>query len=92
MGNWKIEISAINVAWVLHLALFFCVFFFLVLSVFIFVLMLLLPTDINECISGEHDCHSLASCTNTERSFSCSCNYPYIGDGKSCIPKGKYSM
>ncbi|XP_020631091.1 uromodulin-like, partial [Orbicella faveolata] len=29
-------------------------------------------------------CHSLASCTNTVGSFSCSCNHPYTGDGKTC--------
>ena len=42
--------------------------------------------DINECASGTHNCHSsLASCTNTVGSFSCTCSSPYIGDGKTCI-------
>ncbi|CAH3167888.1 unnamed protein product [Pocillopora meandrina] len=44
------------------------------------------PEDIDECASGVHNCHSSASCTNTVGSFKCSCNKPYIGDGKSCIP------
>ena len=45
--------------------------------------------DIDECARGTHNCHSsLASCTNTAGSFSSSCNGPYIGDGKTCIPYG----
>ena len=40
--------------------------------------------DIDECVSGVHNCHSSASCTNTVGSFSCSCNHPYTGDGKTC--------
>ena len=46
--------------------------------------------DIDECTSGTHNCHSsLASCTNTAGSFSCTCNSPYRGDGKTCnLPSG----
>ena len=41
--------------------------------------------DIDECSHGTHNCHSsLASCTNTVGSFSCSCNNPYTGDGRTC--------
>ena len=49
--------------------------------------------DIDECASGTHNCHSsLASCTNTVGSFSCTCNSPYLGDGRSCyIPSGDNS-
>ena len=49
--------------------------------------------DIDECTSGTHNCHSsLASCTNTVGSFSCTCNSPYFGDGRSCyIPSGDNS-
>ena len=51
----------------------------------------LMLVDINECVSGAHDCHSVASCTNTIGSFSCSCNHPYTGDGKTCrLVAGKY--
>ena len=44
----------------------------------------LLPTVIDECVSGVHDCHSSASCTNTVGSYTCTCNRPYVGDGKTC--------
>lgn len=55
---------------------------------------LLVITDIDECASGVHDCHSSASCTNTVGSFTCSCNHPFTGDGKTCrhSASGKYSM
>jgi len=42
------------------------------------------PTDIDECVSGVHDCHSSASCTNTVGSYTCSCNHPLSGDRKTC--------
>ena len=46
--------------------------------------------DIDECASGTHNCHSsLASCKNTVGSFSCSCNNPYTGNGRTCnLPSG----
>ena len=46
--------------------------------------------DVDECASGTHNCHSsLASCTNTVGSFSCSCNNPYTGNGRTCnLPSG----
>ena len=43
-----------------------------------------LPTDIDECVSGVHDCHRSASCTNTVGSYTCTCNHPLSGDGKTC--------
>ena len=47
--------------------------------------------DIDECTSSVNDCHSSASCTNTAGSFSCSCNHPYTGNGKTCrLVAGKY--
>ena len=50
-------------------------------------------TDIDECVSGVHDCHSSASCTNTVGSYKCSCDQPYIGDGKTCkMSSGEYSV
>ena len=50
----------------------------------------LLPPVIDECVSGAHDCHRLASCTNTVGSYTCTCNQPYTGDGKTCSAPGKY--
>ena len=43
-----------------------------------------ISADIDECTSGVNDCHKLASCKNTEGSYSCSCQPPYAGDGKNC--------
>ncbi|KAL9954064.1 hypothetical protein ACROYT_G041555 [Oculina patagonica] len=41
-------------------------------------------TDIDECLANTHDCDSLATCTNTDGSFTCACNVGYTGNGKSC--------
>ena len=47
--------------------------------------------DVDECVQGSHDCfQSLASCSNTDGSFKCSCNDGYTGDGKTyCQPTSK---
>ena len=47
--------------------------------------------DLDECVQGLHDClQSLASCSNTDGSFKCSCNDGYTGDGTTyCHPTGK---
>ena len=44
-------------------------------------------TDIDECTTRTHNCHSQATCTNTAGSYSCACNQPYTGDGRSCTAK-----
>ncbi|KAI8495164.1 hypothetical protein Bbelb_271500 [Branchiostoma belcheri] len=41
-------------------------------------------TDINECTTGRHNCHSLATCTNTVGSFRCACRTGYSGNGVTC--------
>ena len=41
-------------------------------------------TDIDECTANAHDCHLDATCSNTDGSFTCSCNQGYSGDGKQC--------
>ena len=56
---------------------------FIMYFVFVFVFLFML-IDIDECVRGLNDCHSSASCTNTVGSFSCSCNHPFKGDGKTC--------
>ena len=38
--------------------------------------------DINECNSSP--CSAQATCTNTDGSFQCSCDFGYTGDGFSC--------
>ena len=40
--------------------------------------------DINECTDASHLCSSYATCTNTDGSYSCSCNTSYSGDGLAC--------
>ena len=40
--------------------------------------------DIDECKTGNDNCHENAQCTNTEGSFTCSCNPGYAGDGTEC--------
>ena len=37
--------------------------------------------DIDEC-QLQNRCYSLATCSNTEGSFSCECKEGYIGDGR----------
>ncbi|KAI5629830.1 sushi, von Willebrand factor type A, EGF and pentraxin domain-containing protein 1 isoform X1 [Silurus asotus] len=39
--------------------------------------------DMDECALGS-DCDENASCHNTDGSYTCTCIYPFTGDGKSC--------
>ena len=39
---------------------------------------------INECALGTDNCNANAACTDTEGSFTCSCNSGYQGDGVTC--------
>eukprot|EP00063_Salmo_salar_P087678 XP_014062513.1 PREDICTED: sushi, von Willebrand factor type A, EGF and pentraxin domain-containing protein 1-like isoform X2 [Salmo salar] len=39
--------------------------------------------DVDECALGS-DCDEHASCQNTDGSYTCTCIYPYTGDGKNC--------
>ena len=46
-----------------------------------------IPIDIDECASGEHDCHVNAECLNTEGTFYCTCSEGYFGSGTVCMSK-----
>ena len=49
---------------------------------------LLIYADINECDHDDgNNCHENAQCTNTEGSFTCSCQPGYTGDGINCTSK-----
>ena len=43
-----------------------------------------LPTDVDECKSGNHDCNVNGTCLNTAGYFECVCNDGYYGDGRIC--------
>ena len=51
------------------------------------VTVLCLVADIPECERELDDCDPNANCTNTEGSFTCSCNPGYTGDGVNCTSK-----
>ena len=41
--------------------------------------------DVSECgTNGTNNCHSNATCTNSEGIFSCSCDTGFQGNGTSC--------
>ncbi|CAH3181644.1 unnamed protein product, partial [Porites lobata] len=40
--------------------------------------------QVNECITGEHNCDANADCNDTEGSFECTCKPGYYGNGVNC--------
>uniref|UniRef100_A0A0G4IE73 Uncharacterized protein n=1 Tax=Chromera velia CCMP2878 TaxID=1169474 RepID=A0A0G4IE73_9ALVE len=46
-----------------------------------FILYSNISANTDECATGTHNCHSLAACTDSHGSFSCSCNTGFEGDG-----------
>ena len=45
---------------------------------------ILFPSDKDECSKGSHNCHAKAICTNTDGSFTCTCDIGYNGNGVNC--------
>ena len=44
-------------------------------------------SDIDECEASTNMCHQEANCTNTDGSYTCTCNSGYTGDGLECSGK-----
>lgn len=43
--------------------------------------------DIDECITGNHNCDVNASCIDTVGGHNCSCKEGFAGEGRSCLGK-----
>ena len=41
-------------------------------------------SDIDECVTNQHDCNEKAICSDTDGSFNCTCKVGYRGDGVDC--------
>ena len=41
--------------------------------------------DVNECLTGTHQCAEKAECVNTETGYECQCQHGYNGDGFTCV-------
>ena len=70
-----------------------CVFPFLSIYhlEFYFIHYIILPADIDECLSAQHNCHySDANCINSKGSFNCTCQHGYQGNGSYCEGLYKY--
>ena len=45
--------------------------------------------DVDECTANSHNCHSDATCTNTNGGFTCACKSGFTGPGTTCSGKQK---
>ena len=43
-----------------------------------------LLVDLDECERGDHDCHKYGVCHNEIGSYSCHCQFGYVGNGTWC--------
>ena len=50
----------------------------------------IIVSDVDECTTDTHNCDANAVCTDTDGSFTCSCNSGYSGDGTTCTSKLKF--
>ena len=44
-----------------------------------------LLVDIDECITGSHECDVNVNCTNTVGSHNCTCKEGFTGNGRLCL-------
>jgi len=44
-------------------------------------------TDVDECAEYNGGCSQFATCTNVPKTFNCTCNLGYTGDGFTCTGK-----
>ena len=43
-----------------------------------------LLVDLDECERGDHDCHKYGVCHNEIGSYTCHCQFGYVGNGTWC--------
>lgn len=58
--------------------------YFLIINIHVYKIDFCIVSDINECLTGTHNCSKFANCTNLNGSFSCSCISGYQGNGVHC--------
>ena len=51
-----------------------------------------LSADTDECSTNNGGCDTKADCTNTQGSFTCTCQTGYGGDGKNCTGMDDVAM
>lgn len=55
-----------------------------VLCVMIAQQIMILYSDVDECLTSKDNCHTNASCSNSEGSYGCQCVPGFTGDGFTC--------
>ena len=46
--------------------------------------------NINECLINNDNCDAHATCTDTDGSYTCTCNNGFLGDGVTCVPEDRW--